>query len=118
MLGLRILIFFCGRFVGKDAFGNRYYRQRRKGHSWHNERRWVLYKGMAEASKVPANWYGWLHHTQKDPPEQRAPYVWEKPHLPNLTGTRYAYHPSQHTSPEKNLPYQRWSPEGLAPKKH
>ncbi|MGL4426871.1 MAG: NADH-ubiquinone oxidoreductase subunit NDUFA12 family protein [Alphaproteobacteria bacterium] len=120
MLGLRLLIFFCGRFVGKDVFGNRYYRQRRKGHSWHNERRWVLYKGMAEASKVPPTWYGWLHHTMETPPQgERAPFFWEKLHVPNLTGTRYAYHPS-HFLQEKKAQfqgYESWSPEGLGSKK-
>ncbi len=27
------------------------------------QRRWVIYSGDAEASKVPPGWNGWLHHT-------------------------------------------------------
>jgi NADH:ubiquinone oxidoreductase subunit len=35
-------------------------------------RGFVLFKGAVEASKVPADWHGWLHHTQDDtPPEGR-----------------------------------------------
>ena len=51
-----------GRPVGTDKFGNRYYRDST------GKRRWVLYNGTVEASRVPADWHGWLHHTVKDPP--------------------------------------------------
>ena len=59
------------------------------------KRRWVLYNGTVEASRVPPDWHGWLHHTFAEPPT--APRCkakpWEKDHLPNLTGTEGAYHP-------------------------
>jgi NADH:ubiquinone oxidoreductase subunit len=78
-----------GHFVGEDKYGNRYY-QNRAG-----TRRWVIYDGTVEASRVPPEWHGWLHHTYKDPPTVAPPRIksWEKDHQPNLTGTDGAYHP-------------------------
>ncbi len=49
------------RKVGTDQSGNRYFAARpRKGYA--HERRWVIYKGTPEATKVPPEWHGWLHH--------------------------------------------------------
>ncbi|MCW5774427.1 MAG: NADH:ubiquinone oxidoreductase subunit NDUFA12 [Rhodospirillaceae bacterium] len=83
-----------GKLVGTDAEGNRYYEERRvpKGR---RRRRWVVYKGAAEASRVPAEWHAWLHFTVDKPltAAVRAPKPWQKPHQPNLTGTPAAYHP-------------------------
>src|SRR3546814_3251531 len=57
----------------------------------------LAYNGLAEASKVPPEWHGWLHHLTDTPPEATAPrYAWQKEHMPNLTGTRYAYRPPGH----------------------
>lgn len=96
-ISTRLSTFFCGKLVGTDAFGNRYYRaKRRRGRQ--RERRWVLFNGLPEPSKVPAEWHGWLHHTTDDPPAEvrRSAYRWEKQHLPNLTGTVNAYAPPGH----------------------
>ncbi|MGB1870918.1 MAG: NADH-ubiquinone oxidoreductase subunit NDUFA12 family protein, partial [Candidatus Puniceispirillaceae bacterium] len=41
--------------VGRDAFGNRYYEERR-ARPGKPPRRYVRYNGMTEASKVPADW--------------------------------------------------------------
>jgi len=101
----RLHTLFCGQLVGTDQFGNRYYKRRGKTHGDSSaydkrkkETRWVLYKGMAEPSKVPAEWHGWLHYTLEKPPTERniPHYDWEKPHLPNLTGTKGAYVPPGH----------------------
>ena len=57
-------------------------------------RRWVLYAGEPEASKVPPAWHAWLHYTTAEPPKPDAPKPrFEQPHQPNLTGTELAYHP-------------------------
>ena len=54
----------------------------------------LLYNGTVEASRVPAEWHGWLHHTFKDPPGGSAMVKpWEKDHLPNMSGTKGAYYP-------------------------
>lgn len=99
----RIYTALCGRHIGTDQFGNRYYERRGAAHGSPTDarkhvKRWVMYKGKAEASKVPAEWHGWLHYTRELPPtEQRMPHhMWEKPPLPNLTGTPGAYVPPGH----------------------
>jgi NADH:ubiquinone oxidoreductase subunit len=88
-IGTRLFTWWRGELVGTDAFGNSYYRDKRKG-----GRRWVLYNGPAEASMVPADWHGWLHYTVQDPPTEAPPLPWQKQHEPNLTGTPQAYKPS------------------------
>ncbi len=108
-----------GRFVGQDAFGNRYYAAKtiRDGDAG-RQRRWVTYRGYAEASKVPAEWHGWLHHTFADPPTVAPLKVqaWETEHRPNLTGTVYAWRPegsilkSGQRAPAAG-DYQPWRPE-------
>ena len=43
-----------GEFVGEDEFGNRYYRSKGKiDPAFGRERRWVIYNGLVEASKLP-----------------------------------------------------------------
>lgn len=86
-----------GELVGSDEYGNKYFIDKRtKGQK--RECRWVIYKGAPEASKVPPEWHGWLHSTAKEPPVQgSARQKWQKPHVPNLTGTDLAYRPPGHT---------------------
>ena len=75
--------------VGADSFGNRYY-QTKDG-----QRRWVIYNGTVEGSRVPAEWHSWIHHTVDTPPaSDMKKKSWEKDYLPNLSGTEGAYHPS------------------------
>jgi NADH:ubiquinone oxidoreductase subunit len=96
--GTKLFTHFFGELVGSDQFGNRYYLDRRtKGQQ--RERRWVIYNGEVEASRVPPEWHGWLHRTVVEPPTVVAPQVkpWQKPHLPNLTGSAQAYRPPGHT---------------------
>ncbi|HEY3777957.1 MAG TPA: NADH:ubiquinone oxidoreductase subunit NDUFA12 [Rhizomicrobium sp.] len=110
--GTLFLTWRAGRFVGEDPFGNRYY-QNRPG-----TRRWVIYNGTAEASRVPPEWHGWLHHTFPDPPTVAPPRVkpWEKEHVPNMTGTDAAYHPAGSLAAGgRHAPatgdYQPWIPD-------
>ena len=94
-LGTRLWTWWYGELVGEDEFGNLYYRAPSAIPASIPERRWVIYNGYADASMIPAAWHGWMHHTVDHPPTER-PYTvreWEKPHLPNLTGTTLAYHP-------------------------
>jgi NADH:ubiquinone oxidoreductase subunit len=100
-LGTRLFTWLKGELVATDQFGNRYYRERtgrkltKGGGRDSRQKRWVLYRGEAEASKVPAEWHAWLHHTTDQLPADngRPKYQWQKPHLPNLTGTKLAYRP-------------------------
>lgn len=104
--------------VGTDAMGNRYYRAKpRKGYKL--DRRWVIYKGEAEASAVPPEWHGWLHHQTDAVPGDNAPSfrrVWQKPHQPNMTGTNTAYRPPGHIlsggqRDKASGDYEAWKPE-------
>jgi NADH:ubiquinone oxidoreductase subunit len=96
--------------VGEDAAGNAFYRSR------DGKRRWVIYAGEAEASRVSPDWHGWLHHTWDAPPTE-APVrrkAWEKPHQENLTGTAAAYAPPgslRQPVPAERRDYEAWSPE-------
>lgn len=108
-----------GLFVGQDEFGNRYYEAKDTKDSYDGrKRRWVKFNGYADASKVPAEWHGWLHHTFAEPPTEvpllRRP--WEKDHIPNLSGTIYAYRPkgSLARGGERQRAtgdYEAWKPE-------
>jgi NADH:ubiquinone oxidoreductase subunit len=105
--------------VGEDEQGNRYYRTLGGAIDpvLHFERRWVVYNGVAEATRIPAGWHGWIHHTTDIPPTERnyKPREWEKPHVPNMTGTPAAYRPSGSTlstgrRPKATGDYQPWTP--------
>ena len=62
-------------------------------------RRWVVYRGGDEASRVPPVWHAWLHYTSDTPPAETAGDAppWRKEHMPNVTGTALAYRPPGHT---------------------
>ena len=93
----RFHTWFTGELVGTDAFGNRYYRG--KGAKLQGrERRWVIYNGDVDASRVPPEWHAWLHHTTDKPLTESAAKArpWQKEHTPNLTGTPDAYRPAGH----------------------
>ena len=68
-LGTRLLTWLRGELVGTDSYGNRYYRDsgatplRRGGGRFSREKRWIIYNGEPEGSKVPPEWHAWLHHT-------------------------------------------------------
>lgn len=79
--------------VGEDEFGNQYYEENKIGYEG-RKRRFVTYKGYADASRVPPGWNGWLHYTQDTPPSDAdMHHAWEKGYEPNLTGTIHAYKP-------------------------
>lgn len=96
--------------VGEDEQGNAFYRTR------DGKRRWVIFNGEAEASRVSPDWHGWLHHTFDELPTDRPlPHKsWEKPHVENLTGTTLAYAPAgsiRRSAPAERRDYEAWSPE-------
>lgn len=98
-LGTRLYTLLHGQAVGTDQFGSTYYQERRdpKGR---RRRRWVLYKGEVEASRVPPEWHAWLHYVLPEPPGKdggKPAKPWQKEHVPNLTGTAEAYRPPGHT---------------------
>jgi NADH:ubiquinone oxidoreductase subunit len=118
-IGARNTIRKRGVFVGQDEFGNKYYEAKDNKDSYDGrKRRWVIYNGYAEASKIPPDWHGWMHHTFADPPTE-APLkrqAWEQDHIPNLTGTIHAYRPKGSIArggerASATGDYEAWRPE-------
>ena len=111
-IGTQIFTSRKGVKVGEDDAGNIFY-QTRDG-----KRRWVIYNGEMEASRVSPDWHGWLHHTFEEPPtvEPLKRQSWERDHIPNLTGTVHAWRPqgSIARSGERQKAtgdYEAWRPE-------
>jgi NADH:ubiquinone oxidoreductase subunit len=79
----------------------------------------VIYKGDAEASRIPQGWYGWMHHKLEEPPanENYTAHEWELPHKANATGTPDAWRPQGSILKNGHRPkvtgdYTPWTPEG------
>ena len=89
-IGTWVFTSLNGEKVGEDDQGNVYYREKK------GKKRWVIYNGEIEASRIPPEWHAWLHYTVDETPVEQPPVVksWEKEHQPNLTGTVDAYYPS------------------------
>jgi len=107
-----------GELVGTDAQGNRYYRGKKPKNVDGRERRWVIYNGANDASRVPAEWHGWLHGSFDSAPESNLPppRVWEVDFTPNATGTVSAYRPQGALErggrrAAATGDYEAWSPE-------
>ncbi|WP_407495520.1 NADH:ubiquinone oxidoreductase subunit NDUFA12 [Pseudooceanicola sp. MF1-13] len=99
-----------GTKVGEDENGNVFYTAN------DGKKRWVIYNGEVEASRIGADWHGWLHHTYDETPKERpmAHKPWEKEHLPNMTGTPEAYAPAgslRRPEPVTRKDYEAWTPE-------
>lgn len=96
--------------VGEDEQGNVYYTNADK------TKRWVIYNGEVEASRISADWHGWLHRTFDDAPGTTPlkHKAWEKPHQENVTGSALAYAPAgslRQAQPAERRDYEAWSPE-------
>lgn len=109
-IGTQLFTWRRGVRVGEDAQGNIYYQ------TADGVRRWVIFNGESEASRVSPDWHGWLHHTWNEPPTKQAlaHKSWEKPHQPNLTGTMQAHTPTgsiRRAAPVERRDYEAWRPE-------
>lgn len=87
-IGTALFSWRHGSQVGEDGLGNLYFEG--------NDRRWVMYKGSNDVSRVPPEWYAWLTRQIDDVPDNVLPPApaFLKPATPNLTGTPGAYRPS------------------------
>lgn len=104
------------RDMGRDSLGNAYFEggQDTAG----RPRRWVIYQGSNDASRVDPEWFAWLHHHIDDIPDRALPPArrWQKPAVPNLTGTALAYRPpgaleKGGTRAAATGDYEAWAPE-------
>lgn len=126
-LATKISVLLTGHYVGKDRFGNRYYESRRLN-GLGKKRRFVMYHGVAEASKVPPEWFGWLHHSE-DQPLRTEPTTHSDAHNgklgaktesvlgyhPNFSGTKKAWRPpgsllAGGKRPSATGDYEAWHP--------
>ena len=82
------------RRIGTDALGNIYLEGKLLPDG--RRRRYVRYVGSNDASRVPPEWHGWLHHQYDAVPDASLPPPrrWEKEAKANMTGTRAAYRPA------------------------
>ena len=109
-LGTRFFTWRKGNHVGEDEFGNQYY-------EGDGGKRWVQYRGYADASSIPAGWHGWMHYRTDIVPsdEDYQPHDWELSHKPNQTGTPGAYLPKGSMAnpakrPQVSGDYDAWKP--------
>jgi NADH:ubiquinone oxidoreductase subunit len=88
-LGTALFTRRFGKRVGSDSSGNVYYQGKKDG------RRWVIYNGPNDASRIPPDWYAWMHHMIDGLPDESLPPTpkFLKAPTPNLTGTPAAYKP-------------------------
>ena len=93
---------FSGKYVGKDEFGNKYYKNK-------EDERWVVYSREIEATKITSDWFMWMHHTiDKIPSKNDQKYLWQKIHAKNQTGSKNAYRPIKIKKDEKIKKYETW----------
>ena len=109
-LGTQLHTWRRGVKVGKDGSGNIFFRDK------DDRRRWVIFSGEVEASRVSAEWHGWLHRTWDEPPTEKPlpKKSWEIDHRPNVTGSLDSYKPSgslNRRDIKERRDYEAWSPE-------
>lgn len=102
-----------GREVGRDDAGNTYFE-----HKKDSARRWVIYDGANDGSRVPPEWQLWLRGTIEGLPKDALPPVrrFQTKPEPNLTGTMAAFRPDgslggKRIRPASTGDYQPWIPE-------
>jgi NADH:ubiquinone oxidoreductase subunit len=101
-LGTFLKTLFYGIYVGKDDFGNKYYKSKK------NER-WVIYSNNIEATKITSEWYLWMHHTiDTIPGNKEMKYLWQKEHLENQSGTKNSYKPTKIKKYDIKKKYESW----------
>ncbi len=102
--GTRLQTIFFGKLVGKDEFGNKYYENKKR------KKRWVIYNGEIEATKIPVEWYSWMHSIKNKIEENHElkKYDWQINHKSNQTGTVKAYNPRKNKDAIKKK-YKTWN---------
>ena len=100
--GTRLKTIFYGKLIGNDELGNKYYQSK-------SGKRWVIYVDSIDASKIPVEWFSWIHfmHNKIENTHNLEKYDWQKPHQSNLTGTKEAYYPNKNEDGVKKK-YSSW----------
>ena len=102
-----------GEEAGRDEAGNLYFRHRKDP-----ARRWVMYSGANDSSRVSPGWNAWLRGTIDDVPDKSLPErrAFEAAPQPNLTGSEQAWRPSGSIRSGGQRPaatgdYSAWTPD-------
>lgn len=111
-IGTALFSWRKGEKVGEDAAGNAYFISRDRS------RRWVMYNGANDASRVAPEWHGWLHNSSDALPDDSMPPPrdWQLPAAVNATGSSDAYRPAGaldrggHRAAASG-DYEAWSPD-------
>ncbi|GBG61669.1 hypothetical protein CBR_g23185 [Chara braunii] len=103
---------FGGKLMGTDKDGNKYYEK--ISDTQFGRHRWVEYSSpMYNASTVPPEWHGWLHHITDQTPDQIASKAhYAEDHKPNLTGQgdEVIYHPKGHAMHPNRRTWSKYEP--------
>ena len=94
---------FTGTYVGKDDYGNKYYKNK-------NDERWVIYANKVEATRITSDWYLWIHHTINKVPNDDSlkKYKWQKNHYENKTGSPESHKPTKIKKNNNQKKYEAW----------
>lgn len=102
-----------GQEAGRDEAGNVYFR-----HAKDPARRWVIYAGANDSSRVPPGWNAWLRGTIDRVPDKALPprRPFEQPPQANLTGSDQAWRPAGSIRAGGNRAaatgdYSAWTPD-------
>lgn len=110
-IGTRLFTHRKGEKVGEDDQGNVFYQ------TSDGKRRWVVFNGDVEASRISPDWHGWMHHTYNEAPTDVPLFrkEWEADHVANPTGSPDAYAPPGSLRTPEQRPrvtgdYEAWAP--------
>ncbi|WP_341759979.1 NADH:ubiquinone oxidoreductase subunit NDUFA12 [Candidatus Endowatersipora endosymbiont of Watersipora subatra] len=114
-LGTRFFTWRKGKKVGKDEDGNTYYQSC-------EDRRWVIYHGPIEATRIPVRWHSWIHHRTDLVPSntdhgdgERNGKMRHNKNKENKTGRSQVYNPNISIAGQKKEnagagDYEAWTP--------
>ena len=110
-LGTLIYSFLCGKKVGEDKNGNKFYINK-----YNNKKKWVIYNKIIDPTSLMVAWQIWLTNKEIEPPmdlTSKKKYLWQKERKPNYSGTKKSYHPkiSKNINLKNKVVKEFWSPE-------
>ena len=92
--------------IAQDHYGNEYYLSHKKDYLG-RKKRYIIYNGLCESTKIPPMWHAWLHYMIDDTPDKIDKFDWQIDYRPNLSGTNFAYDPSKSKNKKIDL-FKKW----------
>ena len=92
-----IYLKFFGTKVGEDEYGNQYFELKREDYLG-RKKRYCLYNGTPEASKISPEWHGFMHYQipVSEVLKTFKQFKWQKPYVQDLTLSDYKFLPKNH----------------------